>query len=933
MSTLLNERAFRQIEATHGGFLYQHLFAVGCLFLARRAGAQSLSVERDEDVELRFHGRTRYVQVKTRQRPLNISDLESTLQRFAAITAEHSTGRRPGAVELWVVSNTAAATALLEETNRRGLSIRFVTPSSAPPAEAHSPPAWPTLAAAREWCIDAASQIQFTGLSPETLTWKLATEVAFACTGARPAGHSFQVHQLSDLFEQFIVALHRLPAAPVPYIPQSSEPDLQTDARTRLIVGLSGAGKTAWVAQAALHAPSQLVYVDAATTPSTALASAIVQEVAAHFLKEGDATARDTILPGRSGLEALGALSLFAHDAGREVLIVCDNAHLMGFDTLRRVIEQAPAFRWTLIAQPFPDVAALEACFAFHSERLGGFSLEAIAAVFSDHGCAVNVTTANLIREMSGGLPLFVKDAARLTQLFYSADANRFLSEVLTGTHAKSTGQETILRHVVDRLSATSRMSTALLSIPEINLDHNECIRFLAEATTQQPASVAAGLRELTDWGIIQQYFTGSLSLHDAFRLSASALRLEVPPAVVDQARRSLASTLRASFPTADFDRLIMFVKLAPLIGESDTLVDITNSLSEYIQERGKEDALIRALEDASESADVDPIDRFWAYDTVTFWTMRDSPTDDVTRRVHQLQTLYDALPKPSVAPRRSLLMKQMLLAGRERDARQVCNRYRELSRLPGTSPQIARVQRYDYAVSLFHCNCNREARIVVETVATDYFREFALTPIDLFQTSVPRLAEKLGTKSQEYEELKRFADTLALQARILIELQFTSGLLRIWAHKLYALGQAPTSAVTVGLDVVDEMLDLLNDAPAARQFMENVLLPAVTTFGLLGHLLNVRATYAVVLAYCGEFTEAGKIMRSLLAFQSSPRMTAQLNNQQSLIDRIAQGKVRLTPGARLPLPIPALPPALRPGRNAACVCGSGLKLKRCCGR
>ena len=324
MSTLLDERAFRQIEATHRGFLYQHLFAVGCLFLARRAGVQSLSVERDEDVELRFHGRTRYVQVKTRQRPLNISDLESTLERFAAITAEHSTGRRPGAVELWVVSNTAAATALLEETNRRGLSIRFVTPSSAPPAEAHSPPAWPTLAEAREWCIDAASQ----------------------------------------------------------NIPQSSEPDLQTDARTRLIVGLSGAGKTAWVAQAALHAFSQLVYVDAATTPSTALASAIAQEVAAHFLKEGDDTARDTILPGRRGLEALGALSLFAHDSGREVLIVCDNAHLMGFDTLRRVIEQAPAFRWTLIAQPFPDVAALEACFAFHSERLGGFSLEAIAAVF-----------------------------------------------------------------------------------------------------------------------------------------------------------------------------------------------------------------------------------------------------------------------------------------------------------------------------------------------------------------------------------------------------------------------------------------------------------------------------------------------------------------------------------------------------------------------
>ena len=202
MCSQLDAGALRQIEAIHRGFLYQHLFAVGCLLLARPAGVRALDVERDEDVQLVFDGRTRYVQVKTRQRPLTVGDLDSTLQRFREIKAAHLAGRRRGVPEFWVVTNSTASTALLEEVHRRDIDVRFVTPDNPPPTEAHSPPAWPDLGAAIRWCIDSAAQIQFTGLSPETLTWKLATEVAFACTGDRPRGHSFQADQLTELFDK-----------------------------------------------------------------------------------------------------------------------------------------------------------------------------------------------------------------------------------------------------------------------------------------------------------------------------------------------------------------------------------------------------------------------------------------------------------------------------------------------------------------------------------------------------------------------------------------------------------------------------------------------------------------------------------------------------------------------------------------------------------
>ena len=933
VSPPLNEQALRRIEATHRGFLYQHLFAVGCLLLARHADAHALRVEHDEDVELLFPGRTRYIQVKTRQRPVSLADVRPTLQRFAQLGTEHSAGNRPGTPEFWIVSNTPPAGHLLAETRRLPLNIRFVNPEAPPPSETHSPPAWPNVTAAIHWCIDAAAHVQFTALSPETLTWKLATEVAFASTGARPAGHVFDLNQLSDLFEQLLVALHTLPAAPAQYIPQSTEPDFDSNAQVRLLVGLSGAGTTAWAAHSALHSPRPFVYVDAAATFPTALASTIAREVAAHFLADGDATVRDTVLPGASGLEALSALSRFAPAIGRDTTIVCDNSHLVGSDVLRTVISHAPSFRWLLLAQPFPGAPAVEAHFGVHSEQLGGFSLESIGAIFQDHGCALDVSTAAHIRDLSAGLPLFVTDSARLTQRYYGRDPKRFVEAVVTATHVTSTSQEIILGQVLARLSPASRISAALLSISDVTLEHDECLRFIADSTGETPPSVASGLRELFAWGIVQHYFTGSLGLHDAFRPSASTLRQNLPTAVLDTGRRSLASVLRASFGRGEFDRLMMFFKLAPLIGESDSLVDIANSLSEYIQERGRADELVRTLDDASESPDVEPVNRFWAYDTVTFWKMRDSPPEELATRVSRLATLYGAIPDPSSSSRRSLLLKQMLLAARRRDTPEVRARYRELSRIPGATPELLRVQRYDYAVGLCHCDQLPEARIVAEALAAEYFRTLNLTPDDLFQASVSNLAQKLGSKKDEYEEIKRFADTLALQANILAALQFAPGLLHIWAHKLYVLAHALTSAVAAGMAVVDEMLELLNDAPAARQFMENVLLPAVADFRLLGHVLDVRATYAVVLAYCGELTEARQIIGALSAFQSSPTMDRQLAKQRDLIEGIANGTERLLPTPRLPLAPPALPPALQPARNAPCACGSGLKYKRCCGR
>ena len=64
LSVVIDSEQLRRIESTHRGFFYQHLFSVGCLLLARRAGVNRVSVERDEDVELEVADSKVYVQVK-----------------------------------------------------------------------------------------------------------------------------------------------------------------------------------------------------------------------------------------------------------------------------------------------------------------------------------------------------------------------------------------------------------------------------------------------------------------------------------------------------------------------------------------------------------------------------------------------------------------------------------------------------------------------------------------------------------------------------------------------------------------------------------------------------------------------------------------------------------------------------------------------------
>src|SRR5258707_5629385 len=106
---VLDPTQLKRIEAVHRGFLYQHLYAAGCLMLAAGAGATAIIVEADEDIEIVLPGGRFYVQVKTRSEPLTPGDIEGAIERFAQLRQAHKAGKRPGAALFAVVANVEPA--------------------------------------------------------------------------------------------------------------------------------------------------------------------------------------------------------------------------------------------------------------------------------------------------------------------------------------------------------------------------------------------------------------------------------------------------------------------------------------------------------------------------------------------------------------------------------------------------------------------------------------------------------------------------------------------------------------------------------------------------------------------------------------------------------------------------------------------------------
>jgi len=102
---VIDPTQLKRIEAVHRGFLYQHLYTVGCMIKLASLERGQVAVERDEDIEVSDDNKIAFIQVKTRTAPLKSSDISKSLQLFNQLRQKYSKTSPEKSVGFTIVSN------------------------------------------------------------------------------------------------------------------------------------------------------------------------------------------------------------------------------------------------------------------------------------------------------------------------------------------------------------------------------------------------------------------------------------------------------------------------------------------------------------------------------------------------------------------------------------------------------------------------------------------------------------------------------------------------------------------------------------------------------------------------------------------------------------------------------------------------------------
>lgn len=953
--TVLDPAQLNRIESTHRGFLYQHLYVVGCLLLAQNAGVSEVLVERDEDVELRLNDSHIYIQVKTRSAPLTLSDISGALDRFAIIRKLHAaevspkradsiakgietSPQRVGSASFAIVANVAPGPGLLSDLSESSwpADVSVLWPGGPAITREGLAPAWSSVEDAVEWCTEHA-RLPYSQVAPTTLVWKLAAlaqAAAMGGVGASVKAHCFVVEQLADLFEQVVRSVHELPSAPEPYWQQENEPTSLSDAPVHLVVGPTGSGKTAWAAVRAAHDPRPTLYF-AASEAGAPFAAALVREISSQFLADSRGHLSSVLMPGATGLDALRALGLLVRERGQMPVLVIDDVQRLESDGVLQCIAAAPDFRWVLLSHPGPTATQIEARLGIQAAKLAGWSLDTIAAAMRAADSAADAPTCNRVRSLTGGLPLFVRNFAQLAQTRYGGNVSELCDQLEEGDHFEHTAQEVLLSGTLDSLAPPSRLVAEVLGLAAIPLTGQEVSR-LTDAAGITAQATTRSLRDLSAWGVMRTARGGKVQLHDAFRLLCDGSVLEAMSrrAIL----RRLYEVLDSTTAGFELDRGARFLKLLPTIGETERLVDIASNEIEQLIELGLERHLLDVLRATAADITMDADGRFWSLDTLAFLALHHGQTTEAAERVSSMEALASehAL---GVRAQQALQVKHLLLAGKRGDAHAARRAYEALLASSGVDHTLRRIARYNFAYCLFITGDYEGAAEESSSLAMEYYDALGLDPAKVVGASGQEVVNMLAESEAAQPNIKRLADALDLFASARGRLHENYGLAKVHAFKFYTICGAFQSAIRTGQDFVDDMLKM-NDVDGARLFLERTLLPSIQELGLVDHVVAVRGQYAVVLAYSGDVPMAREEMQRLRTFgeASSPVQREELRRQEAIIAGVAAGEVKRSSRPTIQIGKTVEPvrsrnrTASQPGRNEPCSCGSGIKFKRCCG-
>lgn len=912
-----------RIESVHRGFLYQHLYTVGCLLLAKKANVNVVIVELDEDIELITEQERIYVQVKTRSKPIIPSEISGALERFDDLRKEHVEGRRKGNASFVFVANQPPSVMLQKaiDNNEIPTDVLFVCPQSTTKIFPALPPAWESLADATAWCVAQAENLNFSLLSPDSLIWKLAGLAQLAATGSSAdRQHSFHIEDLPDLFEQLIVQLQEFPSPPEYYKPQKQEPSLASDDRVRILCGLSGAGKTAWAAQAALHSSQLCAYYDTGDLPGPALASSLVRELAAKFVTLDQEGLRKVLLPGASGYEALKTFDIFVKQQGHTLLVVLDNAHRIPVENVRDVLNATENISFVLLCQPCDNVRELEAITGLQRQTFLGWDIDTVAKAANELGGFATALGYEQLRSYTGGLPLYVRSAAQIAVTEYEGNVDVLCAELQQQENSIETVQEIILSRIYQGFNKLVQDSLALFSLADVGLSRDEVSKLLASSLKITTKGVAVIIKKMRATGTLEVFGNQTMKVHDAVRaLGLQHLEL-MDPVYKDSAlvtlKDMLVESLHQNRNTSRFALLIQtFIKLNDIM----TLIDISGE--ELFYEMGINVDILASLERALTEETLEPIHRFWALDGIVFSEIREGQTENLAQRFEAMEALLTDH-KFGYSEQTAYAMKRILFSAENGDAHDVKRLVEQVgTKFPNSDHE--RIFDYNHAIALWKLKKYKKADLLCLKVIEGYYELLGIRSQDVMGKNSEVLWTIINQPENVQEYIKHLADALELYATNREAWGKPTPFARIHSMKFYNMVGAGDSMVRVGQDLADQFVGM-KDYKGAREVMEQHVLPIVNKAGLVGKLVQVRSQYAVILGLSGQFEDANAEMRRLEPYIEglSDAQRQEIEQQSNYLAQLSYYSSKFAVSQSFG----------SIGRNESCPCGSGLKYKRCHG-
>ncbi|WP_417210601.1 SEC-C metal-binding domain-containing protein [Antarctobacter sp.] len=639
----------------------------------------------------------------------------------------------------------------------------------------------------------------------------------------------------------------------------------------------------------------------------------------------------------------LGALSVKLGEEGVHAHVVIDNAHRVPASEIEVIVARATNLRFLLLAQPGSEVAALEAGLAIRAEILHGWDEDTIAAAVHDAGCQADFNDCERLSRLTGGLPFYVLNAATVAKREYGGLIRAFCADVEAQTHIVETAQEIILRRAFEGLPTEARETVAILSLADVALSRDEAVKLLQDACDLDDRASAARLRALPATGALELFGNSALKIHDAVRMFGLADLAGRGAAVESKAKAALREVIIGSLREDwSIAKLGLLIRLFGQLGDSKILVEFATD--ELFHEMGVWPEIEPFLVEIAANPHADPETRLWALDGLVFNHLREGAVEPARSRIDEMQALVEAT---GLGQDEWLAwgMKQMLLMSMLGDAEGVDEMLTLVEkRMPATSTHM-RVFRYNRALAHFKLGDNTSAVAAASELIREYYREIGITAGDVIGRNAPELWPVLPQDRDITDILKHFADTLDLFAQASGSKGMHAAAARIQAMKFYQLANAFDSLLRVGLDLVDDFV-WDNDFIGARQILEQNLFPILQKVGLASRVLETRALYAVVLAYCGDHQAAADEVARLQPFEEAmvPGHREAFQDQKRIIER-----VRLFGGPQqrevhIPRQVQALfdsrrgpskliEPRRKVGRNERCPCGSGRKYKHCHGR